>query len=147
MAYDDRCKFFEFKLTKIVDGDSLVGDIGQGFSDVKMKQSIRLWSIDANEVRRGRGRNADDVQHGKMARDYLREILEVGETYVIQTHEKESGKFGRWLVTLWVGTLNINKSLARKYLAVAYQGQNKKEVRAEHRKNICKLKGLGRWTG
>jgi endonuclease YncB( thermonuclease family) len=144
---DDRCKWFEFKLTKIVDGDSLTGDIGQGFSDVKMNQNIRLWSIDTNEVRRGRGRDAEDVQHGKMARDYLRELLEVGEMFVIQTHEKESGKFGRWLVTLWKGTLNVNRSLVRKYLAVAYHGQNKKEVRGEHRKNICKLKGLGRWTG
>ena len=142
---DDRCKFFEFKLTKIVDGDSLAGDIGQGFSDFKINQSIRLWSIDTNEIRRGRGRDAEDVQHGKMARDYLQGILELGEMYVIQTHEKESGKFGRWLITLWKGRLNVNKSLIRKHLAVKYSGGNKQELRAKHRENIARLKQLGRW--
>ncbi len=142
---DDRCKFFEFKLRKISDGDSLVGDLGQGFSDWKVSQKLRLMGLDTNEIRRGRGRDAEDVQHGKMARDYLRGILVVGETYVVQTHEIEAGKYGRWLITLWVGALNVNKSLIRKYLATAYHGQNKKEIMGEHRKNICKLKQLGRW--
>ena len=145
MAYDERCKYFPCRIVKVQDGDSVIVDIDQGFSDWKHDQQLRLMGIDTNETRRGGGRTLEDVHHGKLAKAYLRGLLEVGEVYVVQTHKKEKGKYGRWLATLWKGRTNVNKLMIRKHLAVAYHGQSKKEVMGEHRKCIRKLKQLDMW--
>ena len=46
MAYDDRCKFFEIRIVKVMDGDSIRADLSQGFSDWKMspKRKCLLFS-------------------------------------------------------------------------------------------------------
>tara|TARA_R110002020_G_scaffold2158_1_gene9942 strand:+ start:125 stop:568 length:444 start_codon:yes stop_codon:yes gene_type:complete len=145
MAYDDRCKFFEIRIVKVMDGDSIRADLSQGFSDWKMSQEFRLMGIDTNETRRGGGRTLEDVHHGKLAKTYLRGLLEVGEIYVVQTHKKEKGKYGRWLSTIWRGRVNVNKLMVRKHLAVEYHGQRKADVMGAHRACIRKLKELGKW--
>ena len=71
-----------------------------------------------------------------MAGSFLREAIEEGKKIVIQTKLKDSkGKYGRVLGDVVVDGKNINQLMVECYLAVAYHGQSKDEVEAEHMRN------------
>lgn len=82
------------------DGDTIRIDIDQGFDDWKINQSVRLARIDAPE-RRGKSKAA-----AMRARDYL--LLIIGDKpFYIKTHQlngKLRGKYGRFIVDVWVYT-------------------------------------------
>ena len=61
----------------------------------------------------------------------------MGRTYALKT--KEKGKFGRYLGEIKVGRTTINKLLIKQKLAVAYTGQNKKEIAAAQEANRIAL--------
>tara|TARA_R100001443_G_C3296201_1_gene164076 strand:+ start:244 stop:672 length:429 start_codon:yes stop_codon:yes gene_type:complete len=124
------------EVTKIIDGDSIHGILHLGFN-VSFKSSIRLFGIDTPE---SRTRNLDEKARGLLAKDFLKDSIENGKKIVIKTELKDSrGKFGRVLGTVWVDGVNINQALVDNYLAVAYFGQSKKEVKDEHMANRQKL--------
>ena len=124
------------EVTKIIDGDSIHGILQLGF-DVSFKSSIRLFGIDTPE---SRTRNRDEKIRGLLAKDFLKDSIENGKKIVIKTELKDSrGKFGRVLGTVWVDGVNINQALVDNYLAVAYFGQSKKDVKDEHMANRQKL--------
>lgn len=80
-----------------------------------------------------------------MASAFLKEAIEEGEKVVIQTKLKDSrGKFGRVLGDVVVDGVNINQLMVKCNLAVAYYGQSKDDVEAEHMRNrdILIEKGL-----
>jgi micrococcal nuclease len=110
--------------------------------DILYKCRVRLYGIDTPE---SRTRNKDEKARGKMATAFLKEAIEKGEKVVIQTKLKDSkGKYGRVLGDVVVDDVNINKLMVKCYLAVAYYGQSKNEVEAEHMRNrdILIEKGL-----
>jgi endonuclease YncB( thermonuclease family) len=80
-----------------------------------------------------------------MATAFLKEAIEEGEKVVIQTKLKDSkGKYGRVLGDVVVDGKNINQMMVKCHLAVAYYGQSKDDVEAEHMQNrdILIKKGL-----
>tara|TARA_R100001509_G_scaffold2023_2_gene1673 strand:- start:192 stop:620 length:429 start_codon:yes stop_codon:yes gene_type:complete len=125
---------YEYNCTveKVVDGDTIDVVLDLGF-DILYKSRVRLYGIDTPE---SRTRNKDEKARGKMAGAFLREAIEDGEKVVIQTKLKDSrGKFGRVLGDIVVDGMNLNKLMVKCHLAVAYHGQSKKDVEAEHMKN------------
>ncbi len=130
-------------IRSITDGDGLRVDIDLGFGVVLRGSSgrgvnIRLYGIDAPE---SRTRNKQEKAHGLLAKKYLQENLKVGERYILRT--KERGKFGRWLGEIKTGKGLITKLLIKEKLAVAYEGQNKKDIKAAHEANRQELIKLG----
>ena len=120
------------KVKRVVDGDTVdvVLDLGV---DVSYSCRVRLYGIDTPE---SRTRNKDEKARGKMAGSFLKEAIEDGEKVVIQTKLKDSkGKYGRILGDVVVDGVNINELMVKCHLAVAYHGQSKKDVEAEHLRN------------
>tara|TARA_R100000697_G_scaffold5515_1_gene10873 strand:- start:171 stop:590 length:420 start_codon:yes stop_codon:yes gene_type:complete len=120
------------KVKRVVDGDTVDVVLDLGF-DVSYSCRVRLYGIDTPE---SRTRNKDEKARGKMAGSFLEEAIEDGEKVVIQTKLKDSkGKYGRVLGDVVVDGVNINELMVKCHLAVAYHGQSKKDVEAEHLRN------------
>ena len=82
-----------------------------------------------------------------MAEAFLKEAIKKGKKVIIETKLKDSkGKFGRVLGNGVVDGININQSMIDNYLAVAYFGQSKNDIEAEHLVNRDKLIELGKFT-
>ena len=136
--YEYRCI-----IRSITDGDGLRVDIDLGFGvtlrgDSGRGVNIRLFGIDAPE---SRTRNKQEKAHGLLAKKFVQEHCQVGETYILRT--KEKGKFGRWLGEIKTGKGLITKLLIKNKLAVEYHGQNKKEIKAAHEANRQELIKMG----
>jgi len=136
--YEYRCI-----IRSITDGDGLRVDIDLGFGvtlrgDSGRGVNIRLFGIDAPE---SRTRNKQEKAHGLLAKKFVQEHCQVGETYILRT--KEKGKFGRWLGEIKTGKGLITKLLIKNKLAVEYHGQNKKDIKAAHEANRQELIKMG----
>ena len=120
------------KVKRVVGGDTVDVILDLGF-DVSYSCRVRLYGIDTPE---SRTRDKDEKARGKMAGAFLEEAIEDGEKVVIQTKLKDSkGKYGRVLGDVVVDGVNINKLMVKCHLAVAYHGQSKDDVEAEHLRN------------
>ena len=120
------------KVKRVVDGDTVDVILDLGF-DVSYSCRVRLYGIDTPE---SRTRDKDEKARGKMAGAFLEEAIEDGKKVVIQTKLKDSkGKYGRVLGDVVVDGVNINKLMVKCHLAVAYHGQSKDDVEAEHLRN------------
>ena len=90
---------------RVYDGDTildLVLDLG---FNVRVEIKTRLYGINAPEVR------GDEKEKGIETKNWLVEKMKEAQikgNLFIQSHT-EQGKFGRWLVTVWSGGVNLNK--------------------------------------
>lgn len=131
---------YEYRATirKIVDGDTVDCDIDCGFDIVLSNQRIRLYGIDTPE---SRTRDLEEKKFGKLASRYIEEHVDVGETFTLRTHKDGKGKYGRILGELvcyvpeFDREMSLNTAMIQKNLAVAYHGQSKLAIEAEHLKN------------
>ncbi len=83
---------FEYKaiVTAVYDADTITVDIDLGFNIWARGEKIRLFGINAPEVR------GPERPEGLKSRDWLRErILE--KEIVLKSHKAGKGKYGRWL--------------------------------------------------
>ena len=98
---------------RVYDGDTildLVLDLGFG---VRIEIKTRLLGINAPDVRgseKKKGLETKLFLGHAMDKAFLRKSLRV------ESHNK-SGKFGRWLVTVWDGDVNLNKLMVENGLA------------------------------
>ena len=99
--------------TRVYDGDSVTLDIQLGFNMAMLNQKIRLFGINTPEIR-----GAERPQ-GLIAAARLRELIE-GKEVMLHSHKDRSGKFGRWLGTIYIDGININKLLLEEGLATIY---------------------------
>jgi len=115
---------------RVVDGDTIKCVLDLGFS-ILHKATIRLAGINCPETRT---RNLVEKELGKKAKSRLKELIKGQD---IELHcEKEKGKFGRVIGTLWVNdTLgsdtenlayttkrNLNKQMIQEGHAREYTG-------------------------
>ena len=127
---------YSCKVERVVDGDTIDVVLDLGF-DIFHKSRVRLYGIDTPE---SRTRDLDEKARGKMAGAYLKEAVDNGTKVVIETKLKDSrGKYGRVLGNVVVDGVNINEAMIENSLAVAYFGQSKDDVEAEHLINREKL--------
>jgi len=135
---------YEYSCTvdRVVDGDTCDVVLDLGF-DILYRCRVRLYGIDTPE---SRTRNADEKIRGKLASAFLQEAIDNGTKVVIETKLKDSkGKFGRVLGNVLVDGININQLMIENYLAVAYFGQSKDDIEAEHLINRQKLIDLNKY--
>jgi micrococcal nuclease len=136
---------YEYSCTvdRVVDGDTCDVTLDLGF-DILYRSRVRLYGIDTPE---SRTRNKDEKVRGKLASAFLQKAIDNGEKVIIETKLKDSrGKFGRVLGNVIVDGVNINQAMINSYLAVAYFGQSKDDIEAEHLVNREKLIELGQFT-
>ncbi|MCG7868176.1 MAG: thermonuclease family protein [Candidatus Thiodiazotropha taylori] len=88
-------------ITDVYDGDTVTADIDLGLSTWVHGEKLRLYRINAPEVR-GAERTV-----GLESRDWLREKV-LGKTVIIQTIKDRKGKYGRYLAEIWLNQQNMN---------------------------------------
>ena len=131
---------YEYKceIDRVVDGDTVDVVIDLGF-DVLLKSRIRLHGIDTPETRT---RDLEEKKYGIMAKEYLTKLLESSDDIQIQTLLDNKGKFGRVLGVLIADGINVNQKMIDEHLAVAYYGQSKSDIEAEHLQNRMLLEDV-----
>jgi len=103
------------KVIDVYDGDSCTILIDLGFN-LTLKEKCRLYGIDTPELR---SNNLQEKELAKKARDYLKELV-LNKTVTIETHKE--GKYGRYLVNLYIGNILINDMLVAEGYAKPYYG-------------------------
>ena len=91
-------------VTNVYDGDTITADIDLGFGVLLTKQKLRLADIRAPEIR-GENREA-----GLVTRDALRSRIDC-QWITIETDNYAKGKYGRWLVNVYIGDECLNEWL------------------------------------
>lgn len=99
----------------VYDGDTVTVDIDLGLNAWLHGQKIRLYGINAPEIR------GDQRAAGIMSRDWLREQI-LGKVVTIKTYKDQTEKYGRWLADIWLDgqKLSINDQMLYKDLAISY---------------------------
>jgi len=138
---------YNYKLVRVVDGDTVDIDIDLGFGTWLRKQRIRLMGIDTPE---SRTRDDEEKKFGILAKEKLQQLL--ANSRVVKTFKDEKGKFGRVLGDFevyykdrWCGVVEV---LIKEHYGVKYHGQSKEEIAEGHLENRKKLMeiGIGNFT-
>ena len=102
---------YEAVVERVVDGDTvdLIIDLGM---HVHIKERCRLYGINAPERY---------TETGRAATEFLRAQIE-GKPLKVRTRKDKQGKYGRYLVTIYLGTwgTNINELMVLEGHAVEY---------------------------
>lgn len=90
---------YDAVITRVIDGDTVVATIDLGFC-VYTSQTLRLYGINAPETR---GKDLTDEQRALAwkATHYLKEIVETHSPITVRTVKDKTGKYGRYLATLF----------------------------------------------
>ena len=127
---------YRVQIRRIVDGDTVDVDIDLGFGVWLHNERIRVDGIDTPEKRT---RDLVEKEFGNLATAFVESMIPVGTEQVMVTTEYDPvGKFGRILGTFIVfdAETNSEKTLSeimiRDHYAVAYEGQSKDDIEAEH---------------
>ena len=95
-------------LKRIIDADTIVCDIDLGCEIWLRNEHCRLQGIDAPEVR------GEERPEGLEALRWLETILSVSQSLLLRTTKgRGKGKYGRWLVEVWLpgADISINELL------------------------------------
>lgn len=86
---------YDVRVMSVYDGDTIRLDIDVGFGIWIHDQTVRLFGINAPEVR------GSQRPEGLVSRDALRAKIMLVDVR-LHTQKDKKGKYGRWLGTLWV---------------------------------------------
>src|SRR5690606_37397428 len=91
------CGLYQYRavITDVYDGDTVTADIDLGFRTWRHGERLRLYGIDAPEMR------GADKAAGTAARDALRSMV-LGKEVIVCTIEDRTGKYGRYLARIFV---------------------------------------------
>lgn len=109
------------KVERVIDGDTIVVDLSLGLGVILDDQYIRLYGIDAWEIR------GEQREKGLKAKEYLEERLSKGEKIEIEIRPEWSkdktgeDSFGRWIGVVYVDGVNANVEMIEKGHAVKYE--------------------------
>tara|TARA_R110000824_G_scaffold54030_3_gene149127 strand:- start:1347 stop:1724 length:378 start_codon:yes stop_codon:yes gene_type:complete len=104
----------------VYDGDSATADIDLGLGVWLRRQKLRLLGVDTPELR------GAEKAAGRAARDFVRNLLPEDGEVLLRTHKgRKQGKYGRWLIELWIEKspqqlVCVNDELLRAGHAVRY---------------------------
>ena len=135
--FQRRQKFLA-QVVRVVDGDTVDVDLHIGGTIVPLivpKQRVRLLGLDTPE---SRTRDLREKKFGYMAKKRLEELMPVDVFVVIVTDGR--GKFGRILGDFQTDEVDsVVQTLIQERLGVAYEGQSKDDIRAQHEANWAAL--------
>jgi micrococcal nuclease len=100
---------YEYRATlvSVYDADTIRFDIDLGFKIWMSNQIVRLYGINAWEVR------GDERERGLAAKEAtLDQFTEHGNDIILKTIKDNTGKYGRWLgIITWEDGFNLNEWL------------------------------------
>lgn len=99
------------KIVGVYDGDTVTADIDLGFNTWRKGEKLRLARIDTPEVR------GPEKVEGIKSREWLRARI-LGKTVTIRTRKDKKGKYGRYIVEIYLDGENINDALVREGRAI-----------------------------
>lgn len=102
---DDHRYTYTAVVESVYDADTITLTVDLGFGLKREGHKVRLYGIDAPEVR------GEERPEGIEARNWLRSRLPVGTGVVIKSHKDRTGKWGRWLATVFKDGVNLNERL------------------------------------
>ena len=102
---------YKATVTKVYDGDTITVDIDLGLKVWLRGETIRLFGINAPEVR------GEERAKGLEARDYLRELI-LGKEITIVTFKDKKGKYGRWIGKVCMDGTDVNQDMVDNDFAV-----------------------------
>lgn len=108
---------FEYKayVVDVYDGDTITCNIDCGFGVHLMKQKIRLFGINAPEMK-----GAERMQGGIESRNALSNLI-LHKDIILKTINDKKGKYGRYLGIIYLNDLNINDWLIENNYAKKYE--------------------------
>jgi len=95
---DESVYFYWARIDSVYDGDTATADFHLGFGISYEKQKLRLYGINAPELRGG---TEEEKAAGKAARDRLKDLV-LNKWVKVETIKDEKGKYGRYLAILWL---------------------------------------------
>lgn len=99
----------------VYDGDTITVNIDLGLSVIQAKEKIRLYRINAPEVK------GASKKKGMASRNYLKKLI-LGKEIFIETIKDRKEKFGRYLAEVFVEKngklINVNDELVKRKFAV-----------------------------
>lgn len=98
----------------VYDGDTIRVDIDLGFNTWIHNESIRLYGINAPEIR------GEERPLGLVSRDWLRQQLPAGAEIKIKTIKDKEEKYGRYLGVIYLNDVNLNEMMVANGLAKPY---------------------------
>ena len=101
---------YKAKVVAIYDADTITVDIDLGFFMVMRNQRVRLYGINAPEMR------GVDKPKGIKSRDWLRGAI-LNTEVELETFKDKKGKYGRWLATVYKDGVDLNAALVERGLA------------------------------
>lgn len=128
---------YKCKILRVVDGDTIDVDIDLGFGIWKRGERVRVIGIDTPE---SRTKDLTEKKFGIAAKDFVKGLFPIGSEQIIKTHKDETGKFGRILGDFVLPNDKLlSAHMIENYHAVAYNGENKEDVKELHMLNRNKL--------
>lgn len=92
----------------VYDGDTVWLKVRLGFGIEYELGPTRLYGINAPEMR------GEESAKGRESRDFISSILPRNQWFMINSIKDEKGKYGRYLVVLCPGGVNVNQLLVSK---------------------------------
>jgi endonuclease YncB( thermonuclease family) len=108
---------------EIIDGDSIRVDIDKGFEDWLVNQNVRMYGLNAPEIRT---RDLHEKERGLKVKAWVAKKFDINGQYcIMESYYNKNGKYGRILGTFWLkdddGELyNLNELLLSEGLAELY---------------------------
>lgn len=87
---------YDAKVLNIVDGDTVDVLIFLGL-DVSVTERLRLHRINAWETR------GAEREKGLLAKDFVAQVLTLGDVIEVHTYKDKKGKYGRYLADIYCG--------------------------------------------
>lgn len=147
---------YRFILDRVIDGDSIVGDIDLGFGTWMVNQHVRLNGIDAPESRMQSQMNDRDLGdqmklYGQAVTNWLNSYIQ-GTILTIKTqYDSQQDKYGRILADVYSRdtytgrTTHVNEFMVESGLALEYNGKSPRSLLInEHISNMrrCQMNGF-----
>lgn len=101
---------YKATITSVYDGDTVTADVDLGFRNWVKGEKLRLNRINTPEVR------GVERPEGLISRDWLRELL-MDQDVIIKTLKDKKGKYGRYVVEIYLDGRNVNDWLVEEGLA------------------------------
>ena len=103
---------------RVVDGDTIRGDVDLGFGFVQRNQEFRFTGINAPEI------HGPSAAEGLKSKQYVSDLI-TGKEIVIVTKKDSKEKWGRFLAEIFYldstgNYVSLNKELVDKGLAVPF---------------------------
>ena len=99
---------YKVKVLSIYDGDTFTAEVDLGFR-TRIIQIFRLEGLDTPEIR------GKERPEGIVARDYVRGLM--GRTKEVLVATKKTGKYGRYIATVYLDGVNLNELLIKEGMA------------------------------